>query len=422
MKKRIILTTFGSFGDINPYLAITLGLKERGHRPVLATSEFYRSRIEGMGVEFHPVRPDIDLEDIDAIRRIMHEWKGPQVLVREYLLPHLYDSYNDLLEVARDADLILTHPITYAGPIVAEKYNIPWASAVIAPISLFSAYDPPIFPGTPWMTGFARLGPAAGRIVLDLSRLYTRHWMKPLYRFRRDLGLARGQNPIFEGQYSPYMVLALFPEVLAGPQPDWPPNTVVCGYPFLEQIHDEWRMPEGLHQFLEDGPQPIVFTLGSSAVVEAGAFYSESLEVARSLGSRAVLLTGPVEENVPQKPHSDDVFVCQFAPYSKLFPRCRAVVSSAGMGTISEGLRAGRPMLFATYSHDQPDNADHVRRLGMSEYINRRLYNAKRAIPLLEKLLDEGVRAKAEEIGIRVSSEDGVANACDALEKLLNEA
>ena len=422
MSKRIILTTFGSFGDINPYLAIALGLKERGHRPVIATSGFYRSRIEGMGVEFHPVRPDIDLEDIDSIRRIMHEWKGPQVLVREYLLPHLHDSYNDLLEVARDADLILTHPITYAGPIIAEKYNIPWASAVIAPISLFSAYDPPVFPGTPWMTGFARLGPAAGRVVLDLSRLYTRHWMKPLYRFRRELGLVRGQNPIFEGQYSPHMVLALFPEVLAGPQPDWPPNTVVCGYPFLEQIHDEWRMPEGLHQFLEDGPPPIVFTLGSSAVVEAGAFYTESLEVARSLELRAILLTGPVEENVPQKPHSDDVFVCQFAPYSKLFPRCRAVVSSAGMGTISEGLRAGVPMLLATYSHDQPDNADHVRRLGMSEYVNRRLYNAKRAIPLLEKLLDEGVRAKAEEIGMRVSGEDGVGAACAALEKLLNEA
>ncbi len=420
MGKRIVLTTFGSFGDINPYLAISLGLKERGHRPVLATSEVYRHTIESMGVEFHPVRPDIDLEDIDAIRQIMREWKGPQFLLREYMLPHLRESYSDLLEVAREADLILTHPLTYAGPIIAEKYNIPWASAVIAPISLFSAYDPPVFAGTPWTTGFARRGPAAGRIVLALSRFYTRNWMKPVYGLRRELGMTRGQNPIFDGQYSPYMVLALFPRILAEPQPDWPPNTVVCGYPFLEQIHDEWRMPEGLHQFLEDGPPPVVFTLGSSAVVEAGAFYTVSLEVARSLGVRAVLLTGPVEENVPQKPHSGDVFVCQFAPYSALFPRCRAVVSSAGMGTISEGLRAGRPMLLVTYSHDQPDNAGRVRRLGISEYVNRKIYKAEKAVPLLKKLLAKGVRAKAEEIGIRVSSEDGVANACDSLEKLLS--
>lgn len=419
MSKKIVLTTFGSFGDINPFLAIALGLKERGHRPVLATSEFYRSRIEGMGVSFHPVRPDIDLEDIDAIRQIMHEWMGPERLVRKFLLPHLRDSYKDLLEVAGEADILLTHPITYAGPIIAQKYNLPWASAVIAPMSLFSAHDPPVFAGIPWMTNFARLSPAAGRIVLDLSRLFTRHWMNPVYRFRRELGMARGQNPIFEGQYSPHLVLALFPGVFAQPQPDWPPNTVVTGYPFLEQMHDEWRMPEGLRQFLDDGPTPIVFTLGSSAVVEAGTFYTESLELAASLNERAVLLTGPLEDNIPRETHSKDIFVSPFAPYSELFPRCRAIVSSAGMGTISEGLRAGKPMLLVTYSFDQADNADHMRRLGISRNINRRYYSAERAGSLLKEILDDGVRANADDLGKRVSNEDGVGVACNAIEMLI---
>ncbi len=422
MGKRIVLTTFGSYGDINPFLAIAIELRERGHRPVVATAGIYRENIEDMGVEFFPVRPDIDISDTDSIRRLMREWSGPEYLVRKFILPHLADSYNDLKKITEEADLILTHPITYAGPVLAEQYGLRWASAVIAPISFFSAHDPPVFAGSPWMTAFARLNPACGRVVINFSRAYTRSWMKPVYRLRKRLGLPKGKSPLFEGQYSPELSLALFPRILAEPQPDWPPNTVVAGYPFLQRSHEEWRMDEGLERFLDSGPPPIVFTLGSSAVVEAGSFYAESLEAARRLGRRCVLLTGPLPENAPAIKGSEDVYISEFAPHSELFPRCSLIVSSAGMGSISEGMRAGKPIFLVTFSQDQPDNADHARRLGISEYINRKSYRADRVVPVFERLLSEEVLAAAALAGEAVRNENGVARACDALESLLSES
>src|SRR5216117_4011465 len=124
--KRIVLTTFGSLGDLHPYIAVALGLQERGHRPVIATGRYYKEKIEGEGIEFAPVRPDFPDRAVlkQLVRDVMDMKKGPQTVIRDVVLPHLRDSYEDLVRAVSGADLLVTSMLTYAGPIVAEKQKM----------------------------------------------------------------------------------------------------------------------------------------------------------------------------------------------------------------------------------------------------------------------------------------------------------
>src|SRR5580692_11711071 len=142
--KHIVLATLGSLGDLHPTQALALGLQSRGHRVTIATQQMYRAKVEAEGARFHAIRPNLTPDDREAMKLIMDARKGPEFLLKEMIFPQVRASYEDLMEAVRGADLLITHPITYAGPIVAEKTGIAWVSTVLAPLSFFSAYDPPV--------------------------------------------------------------------------------------------------------------------------------------------------------------------------------------------------------------------------------------------------------------------------------------
>jgi UDP:flavonoid glycosyltransferase YjiC (YdhE family) len=416
---RIVLTTFGSLGDLHPYLALAQELRARGHQPVLATLEGYRAKIEGEGIAFLPVRPDVPDPDADPefTRRVMNLHTGPRTVVRDIMMAHVRDSYADLSEAVRGADLLVTHPITYAGPILAQKMGIRWVSTVLSPLSFLSAYEPAALP-IPGFDRLYRLGPRLHGALLRGCQRLSRAWGDEGRRLRAELGVPPGEDPIFAGQHSPERVLALFSRVLGEPQPDWPPQTRVTGFAFYDR-GEEPGLPADLSQFLASGPPPVVFTLGSAAVLIAGDFYRESVEAARRLDMRAVLLTGRDPRNRP-KAMPDDMMACDYAPYSAIMPRAAAIVHQGGVGTTAQALRAGRPMLVVPYSHDQPDNAARVTRLGVGRTLPRGRYNASRAVNDLRYLLSEAHYAdRAHEVGARVQAEEGTRRAVDSIEELL---
>jgi rhamnosyltransferase subunit B len=417
MRKRIVITSFGSLGDIYPYLALARRLTQRGHDAIFATSAYYRPLIEGEGVAFCPVRPDIDLEDRVTIRRIMEPKHGPEFLIRECLLPNLRESYADLAAVMGGVDLLVTHPITFAGPLVAERYQIPWVSTVLAPLSLLSVHDLPVFPAMPWLAQLYRGRPGVSRVLLRLGKWMTRSWTKPVLQLRAKLGLPAGGDPLYEGQFSPGQTLALFSGMLAPPQPDWPPHTQATGFVFYDEPN---RLPPEVAQFLDAGPAPLVFTLGSSVVHTAGSFYRESVEAVRRLGCRAVLLVGTDPQNHPPEPLPEGVLAVPYAPHGDLFPRAQAIIHQGGIGTTAQALRAGRPMLVVPHSYDQPDNAWRVAQLGVARTLYPRYYVATRLATDLRALLAEPQYARrAVEVANMIQAEAGGQRACDAIEAYL---
>lgn len=424
--KRIVLTTFGSFGDIHPYMALALELNARGHNALIATSEKYREKIESAGIEFHAIRPDIsgpeDPETEELLRKIMDPQTGGEFLFKELILPFIRDSYDDLTEAVRGADLLVTHVITFAGPLVAQKTGIPWISTVLAPVSLWSRYDPLIPPNMPWLGPLLRAaGAGVNRVFLGLVKRFTRPWMEPIYALRKELGLPPGEHPLFDGQHSPERVLALFSTVIGATQPDWPPQTVVTGFPFYDK-RDESPIAPGLLKFLDEGSPPIVFTLGSSAVFIADDFFHESIAAVRQLGQRAVLLIGD-DRNMPKEPLPDDIIAVDYAPYGQLLPRASVIVHQGGVGTSAQALRAGRPELVMPYNHDQPDNASRIARLGVGRMLSRKRYNGPRVVQELRELLDNPeYERRAAKFGAIVRSENGTRAACDEIEKELRKA
>src|SRR4030095_894851 len=209
--KRIVLATFGSLGDIHPYVAIARELFARGHDPVIATMALYREKIEAAGLSFAPLRPDLappQEQDQVLIEKIMEPRTGPRFLMEEVIFPSVRDSYDDLTAIVRNQDLLVTHPVIFAGPLLAYKTSIPWISTVLAPVSFFSAYDPPVPPFWPWLIQLKRLGPGFMKIATRIAK--NGYHPKSIYKFRDELGIPEYGNPVFEGQHSPERVLALF--------------------------------------------------------------------------------------------------------------------------------------------------------------------------------------------------------------------
>jgi rhamnosyltransferase subunit B len=418
-KKRIVMTTFGSLGDLHPYIALALEMKRRSIEPVIVTSEVYRAKIESLGIEFHPLRPNLPALDsaaaVEIIDKIFDPRRGAEYLFKELLVPALRDSYEDLKTALRGADLLVSHPVTLAAPLVAQTTGIPWVSTVLAPASLWSDDDPLVPPDAAWVYRVMRFGgPLVARGFRKLIETLTNSWLKPLYEFRKELRLPRGEHPIFEGQYSPELNLGLFSKAMYKLPADCPPNTMLTGFPFYDR-KDNSSISRELLNFLGDESPPIVFTLGSSAVHVAGDFFRESIEAARLLDRRAVFLVGD-DKNKPRETLPEGMAAFDYAPYGELLPRAAAMVHQGGVGTTGQGLRAGIPMLVMPYNHDQPDNAARVTRLGVARTIPRKKYKAARVANELKELLyDPFYRRRARQIAQEVRAENGAALAVDLI-------
>jgi rhamnosyltransferase subunit B len=416
--KRIVITTIGSLGDLHPCLALGLELRRRGHRVTIASTEYYRGKVEELGIEFHPIRPNWDPTDQELIRQCENLRRGPEILYRKLVLPELRATYDDLISVAAGADLVIAGELVYATPLVAEKLSLRWVSGILSPFSFFSSYDPSVLVNAPNLIHLRKLGWRAYRAGLNLGRLATWHWSNPVRRLRRELGLRTDCDPVFRDKFSPDLVLALFSHWLAQPQPDWPRQTIQPGFVYFDRQKAEGNPSRELIAFLAAGDAPIVFTQGSIAVHHPGDFYEVSIEAAKRLGRRAVLVGA---KTVAER-CSSQVLMLPYAPYSQIFPHAVVNVHQGGSGTTGQALRAGRPMLVVPYGWDQPDNAARIERLGTGLHLPRTNYSLENATKALNRLLCEPQFAKrATTIGAEMEEENGQTLACNAIETLLNQ-
>jgi rhamnosyltransferase subunit B len=418
--KRILIATLGSLGDLFPYLAIAKELLRRGHRPVIATLDRYRGAVEAEGVGFTVMRP---LESQfggtqEVVRRIVHPRKGPEYLIRRVVMPFVRQSYEDLSRAAEGADLLISHPMSVTMPLVAEKRKMPWVSTVLSPMSFFSAHDPPVIAAAPWLHHLRLFGVGPYRWIFGWAKALSASWEQPLRDLRGELGLPPSKKlAMFEGQFSPTLNLALFSKTLAEAQPDWPPNTEVCGF----ARYDGRPIPEAaateLRTFLESGEPPIVFTLGSSVSMDPGDFFRKARESAGRLHRRALMIVGesasePLGESAGMK-------VFSYVPYSEVFRHASVIVHPGGIGTLSQALASGRPMVVTPAAFDQPDNARRARRMGVARVLPFRRVTAKRLADHLADVLGrQDYHSKAVEAGRSLRHENGAVSACDYLERI----
>ena len=417
---RIVLATLGSYGDLFPYLTLGRALTARGHSVVIATSPSHAPIVAAAGLEFHALRPDVDVSNRALMQQLMGQIRGSERVVK-MVLEMTRENYTDLDAVVANADLMLTHPLTFAGPLIAQKRpSLRWASSVLAPLSFFSAYDPPLMPAAPWISALLRLlGPRVARKTTGAMKRITAGWLGPLQQLADDVGVTLKGHPLFEGQHSPDLTLGLYSTVLGGPQPDFPPNALITGFLF----HDETppgveASAEQARAFAAEGEAPIVVTLGSSAVrIDQGVF-AETV----AMGRRTIALVGPEPGAVEPYRGMKHVLAVPYLPHYMVMPLASVIVHQGGVGTTGQALRAGRPMIVVPFSHDQPDNAARCERAGVAKVIPRGRYNRRTASAAVRELLaDPGYAERAAATGAKVRAERGAVSACDAIEALLND-
>lgn len=369
---------------------------------MLASIPEYRADVEREGLEFVPLGPGFaDYGDYAGLmRKVFDVRRGAEFVIRETVMPHLRRTYDELYRV--DADLIVSHPLTVTAPLVAQKRGLPWAATVLSPMSLMSTWDPPLIAGAEWLRAFRRLGRRAYAAAFGLTKIILHRWEAPLREFRRQVGLPpQRELAMLEGQFSPHLNLALFDPQLAAPQPDWPANLEVCGAP----LHDG----HAAEPFLLEGEPPLVFALGSSAVWVADDFWQHAVRAARELGRRALLIVGPAR--LPSLPET--IKAVAYLPYSTVFPRAAAVIHQAGIGTLSQAMRSGRPQLIVPFAFDQPDNARRAAALGVARIVPGKKY--RRMADELARLLDGNYARNAEKLAAELATVDGAEAAADAL-------
>ncbi len=426
--KQILFATLGSLGDLHPCIGMALELMRRGHKVAIATTEYYRQKIERPGNWVSSGSSQLGSDrwgDDPAVRGLK---RGPEILIRQMVLPHLRETYEDTLEAATGADLMVAGEMNYAAPLVAEKLKLRWASATLSPAS-FCLSPRPFRPGQCALADpCAQGGLASLSRVLNLGRLGTRHWWDPVRELRREQGLDPDCDPLFRDKFSPELALVLFSSQLARKQPDWPAQTLQPGFVFYDAHGSGVGDDLGRAEFFGAGDatgadgltgadgSPIVFTQGSTAVHSPGSFYEVSAEAARKLGWRALLLGTNTVPGI----QSPGIRALPYAPYSHVFPKAAVIVHQGGSGTTGQALRAGRPQLIVPFGWDQPDNATRVARMGAGIHLPRSKYSVEAAVRALERLLGEKqFSGRAAEVGEKVRSENGLGGACDAIESLL---
>jgi rhamnosyltransferase subunit B len=414
--QRIVFACFGSLGDLHPYIAIAKALIGRGHRPLIASMDRNRAAVTAEGVDFAPMRPsEAQMGDpAEAVRRLIDPIRGPEYLIRNLVLPHLRESYDDLAAAAGDADIIVSHPLAFAAPLLAEKRGLAWASTVLSPFSMMSAIDPPLFPAVPFLRWVRRLGVAPYRALFSLLKLPVARWERPIAELRAELALPPSdKQALFEGQFSPRLNLALFPPFLAPPRKDWPPATQQCGFARHDGAPADPDTMARLEAFLAAGEPPIVFTLGSSIALQPGNFAAAAIEAARRLGRRAILvLPGAAQGGAPDE---NGIARFDYLPYSTVFPRAAANVHPGGIGTLSQALVAGRPQLVLPAAFDQPDNARRAEELGVARTLPWRHADTASLASVLSELLGSARHAQAARAAVSPAATDGAKRAAELL-------
>ncbi|MCD0162395.1 glycosyltransferase family 1 protein [Deinococcus sp. 6YEL10] len=413
---RVTLIALGSRGDVQPYVALGLGLRRAGHAVRLASHEAFRALVTGAGLEFAPMRGNV--QEVVNSPEMRAALAGGNMLAINRVSARATQQgallwAEDGLVAARDADLLVAG---IGGMNVAqalsEKLRVPLVEAHVVPFHPTRAFPGAIFP-----PATARLGGWANR----LSHVLTRQVMWQMFRSadtrarREVLGLSpapwSGPRPL-----RPLPTLhGISPAVLPRPA-DWDASQHLTGYWFLPQ--EAWTPPPTLEAFLNAGPPPVSIGFGSMTTPDPQATTRAVVAALARSGQRAVLLSGWGGLSAADVP--DTVFVTDSVPHDWLFPRVAAVVHHGGAGTTAAGLAAGVPNVIVPFFGDQPFWGDRVQRLGVGPApVPRRALNEQTlAEALTRAVTDAGMHDRAAALGARIRAEDGVARAAEVISGL----
>jgi UDP:flavonoid glycosyltransferase YjiC (YdhE family) len=410
-----ILASFGTDGDVFPYVGLGMKLRARGHQVTLVAAEEYHLLASDYGFAFHPWVSTAEADELLANPDFWHPIKTAP-LSAKWGVRFLRRQYSLLVELAKPNNSVLVaSPGMLAARLLQEKEAKPLANLLLQPGLIPSVLAPPVMPGLPSLDRLPR--PVLKLFWRGLDGVGAFLFGREFRAIRRTLGLPPVWR-VFQWWLSPELVIGLFPQWYGPPQSDWPPQVRLAGFPRFDGRPADDSLSK-LLEFCHAGTPPVVFTFGTG-MRHAANLFRASVEACRQLGRRGILLT----KYVSQLPPSLPPFVRHepFAPFQQLFPCCAAVVHHGGVGTTARALAAATPQLVLPLAFDQMDNASRVKRLGVGGWLKSKPCNGAAIAGGLVKILTPQVQARCRAIAGQDQNIDALEIAAQWVEELARDA
>jgi sterol 3beta-glucosyltransferase len=417
----VLIMSFGTRGDIQPYAALAGALARAGHDVTLAVPGGFADLVPhaGPGTITHQPAGSAMLR---LVQDVMPEVSGPLDALRTLgMMTSAMRELNAECWAAAQAarpDVVVYHPKCLAGPHIAEALGVPGVLSL--PLPYFTptrAHAMPFFGG-------ASFGALGNRASYGLRRMGGAMYGGMINDFRREVGLGRIRrlaDPLRNPDGSPVHVLYPYSRHVAPIPDDYPPSAHVTGYWFLDQSDDDhdWDPPTQLVDFLAAGEPPVYVGFGSMGFGKGANERRDAVLTAlRVHGLRGIVASG-WGGITPGEAGTDDVLVLEGAPHEWLFPRVAAVVHHGGAGSTAAGIRAGRPTLVVPFLGDQPFWGARVHALGVGPAA---LPAKHLGTGLTDRLGDlvhtDSYASRADEVGAAIRAENGLAAGVQVLEQI----
>lgn len=418
---KIGIQTWGSDGDINPFIALAGGLAKAGHEVTLAITaaerKDYTPYAQRLGFTMLPVayvaEDDAKLTQLaQDLWKITNPLKQTQFILHDMFEPNVEALYNTATTLCANNDLIIGHFALHPLQLAAAKANKPYITVTLNHGAIASRFRaPPLSPN---------LGRWFNPWLWRLVAILLNHIALPGINRLRQRENWPAANSFCEIAESPLCNLIAISPALCPRPADWDDNQQICGFFALPDIARPWTLPDSLKQFLADGAAPVYLTFGSMLAVESNPTAATRLLVAaaQAAGCRAIVQSH--WERVDGIDYDPNIYRIGPAPHSQIFPHCAAVVHHGGAGTTQTTSLYGKPHVIVAHIADQYFWADELKQRGVAgKRLDRRTTDAAQLGKAIRQVLDSPDMApRARQLGEQLACEDGVGNAVAIVSRL----
>jgi sterol 3beta-glucosyltransferase len=412
---RITILTIGSRGDVQPYVALGIGLQTAGHQVCLATETIYQEFVVSHGLSFAPLPGNSQARHAEVEWRSFLEATGDNIWryihqgVKQFVLPMLPDMMRDALYACQGCDVVMSMPQVPVSFHVAEKLGVPFYSVWTTAGAATREFPHPMLRLQRGMGGWLNQG--TYRLI---DGLYVSLIDPTMRRLRQETLQLPPRTTLSMEQLQNIPVLYAYSPTFLPKPSDWSEQIHVTGYWFLDPSA-EWQPPQDLVQFLADGAPPIYVGFGSMTERDPDATTRLVLEAIARTQQRAVIASGWAGlGNVELPPH---VFLLKTdVPFKWLFPKMAAIVHHGGSGTVAEGLRAGMPqvVIYQPLS-DQFFLGKRLAKLGVGSLpLARKTLTVTQLTDAIETAITPTMQMRAAALARQVRLEPGVTGAVNA--------
>jgi vancomycin aglycone glucosyltransferase len=382
---KVLLSSIGSRGDVQPLLALALELRTLGHEARLCVAPNFKDWVESHGLECIPIGPD--LQQLTG-GTAPAQPSIPSDEQRRQLAAHTVRSqFPVLTQAARGCDVLVGAAVLqFATRSVAEKFGVPYVFAAYCPAVLPSPDHPPPKLGTHYSQSLSARANLA--LWTEEEQSWNDLFRETLNEERAKIGLAAVDNVLRHILTDRPWLAA---DAVMAPASSTADFDIVQSGAWL--MPDQGRLPEEIERFLANGDAPVYFGFGSMRADEQTS--RVLIETARALGLRSIISQGWANL-APIDAGADCLSVGDVA-HSLLFPRVAAIVHHGGAGTTIAAARAGRAQVVVPYVYDQYYWADRVRRLGIGvSGPTRARLSESTLIPALQECLQRTITLRAQ--------------------------